>query len=645
MIQSGSIKILTDEIEPEEQFLGFGRYSQTIVNIIKGSEPNFSIGIYGEWGTGKTTLMKAVADKLRIGTDNDILTVWFNAWRYEREDQYAVVSLMKTIAYRMDEHPRYKKMKPVILKSIATIAKGVASRYLITEKSSEEFQKNFVSDMGAIAEADKDTIYFHGIKKIEHAMQQIINESPNSRVIVFIDDLDRCSPTRALEVFESIKVFLDIKGFVYVIGLSHETISKLVSAAYKDIGIDGELYIRKIIQIPILVPDWNSADIEQFIERVLSNKLDEKYSSLISQNKKLISLAVEPNPREVKRFINNFIVSYEIFSPNLDIKANELLVVQTLRVRWYNFYRFFSSNENFRQTVHDLIDQTHNDRVKILDWEQLEKEIDNTQKGLETAQKELESEGLIKVGGYLEDQVELTRKKLEELRNKQKKLGKYHEQLETWPEELRKNVLEMSSELWDFLDKHKEVTLGIINWELYRSAVESAKEIPMTGNAYYLDKAFAMMEKREYEEASKIYDRVLTRDQNNVEVLLNKGLCLYYLRRHEESINYFDRVLEINPKSVLALHRKGSALWYLGRADEANVYYSKALSINPKFQYSLYSKACNEAQRGNVKEALILLEKVIGINEKYRKLARTDNAFYNIIQNREFMNLITERKH
>ena len=134
----------------------------------------------------------------------------------------------------------------------------------------------------------------------------------------------------------------------------------------------------------------------------------------------------------------------------------------------------------------------------------------------------------------------------------------------------------------------------------------------------------------------------LTRDQNNVEALLKKGLSLYYLRRHEESINYFDRVLEINPKSVLALHRKGSALWYLGRADEANVYYSKALSINPKFQYSLYSKACNEAQRGN---ALILLEKVIGINEKYRKLARTDNAFYNITQNREFRNLIDERKH
>lgn len=58
-------------------------------------------------------------------------------------------------------------------------------------------------------------------------------------------------------------------------------------------------------------------------------------------------------------------------------------------------------------------------------------------------------------------------------------------------------------------DIHKGVTFGINNWELYRSAVESAKEIPMTGNAYYLDKALAMMEKREYEEASKIYDRVL----------------------------------------------------------------------------------------------------------------------------------------
>lgn len=62
--------------------------------------------------------------------------------------------------------------------------------------------------MKIMAEADKDTIYFHGIKQIEDAMNKVLEESPKSRIVVFIDDLDRCSPKKALEVFESIKVFL-----------------------------------------------------------------------------------------------------------------------------------------------------------------------------------------------------------------------------------------------------------------------------------------------------------------------------------------------------------------------------------------------------------------------------------------------------
>jgi predicted KAP-like P-loop ATPase len=46
--------------------------------------------------------------KKKIANDNNILTVWFNAWRYEREDQFALVALMKTIAYAMGDLPRYQ---------------------------------------------------------------------------------------------------------------------------------------------------------------------------------------------------------------------------------------------------------------------------------------------------------------------------------------------------------------------------------------------------------------------------------------------------------------------------------------------------------------------------------------------------------
>jgi hypothetical protein len=414
------VKVLTDEVELKP-FLDFDRYSETIIRMIKGSEPNFSIGIYGEWGTGKTTLMKSIEQSLR--SEKDILTVWFNAWRYEREEQFALISLMKTIAYKMDEQPKYEKAKQVLFKSIVTVGKGLASKYVFSDKYIDEIQQNFDSDMKVLAKADKDTIYFHGLKQIEDTMSKIIEDSP-SRIVVFIDDLDRCSPKKALEVFESIKVFLGIKGFIYIIGLSHETIGKLITAEYEKSGIKGDQYIKKIIQIPIMVPEWNSFDIGNLIENVLLNKLDERYSKIIKDNKDLIAIASEANPREVKRFINNFIVSNEIFSINSEVHPQQLLAIQALKVRWLNFYHEITSSgdDEFRNALKEYADMNYRDRLL----------------------------------------------KLRELKSKQQDEKNANREFE-------KRLLDIEPELWKFLDNAKEIIFEIKNWEIYRRAAESTK--------------------------------------------------------------------------------------------------------------------------------------------------------------------------
>jgi hypothetical protein len=59
-----SIKILSDDIE-KKPIIGFDALSSIITNIVKDSEPKFSIGIFGQWGTGKTTLMELVDEKIK----------------------------------------------------------------------------------------------------------------------------------------------------------------------------------------------------------------------------------------------------------------------------------------------------------------------------------------------------------------------------------------------------------------------------------------------------------------------------------------------------------------------------------------------------------------------------------------------------
>jgi DNA-binding Lrp family transcriptional regulator len=169
------------------------------------------------------------------------------------------------------------------------------------------------------------------------------------------------APTIVLEVFESIKVVLGMEGFIYIVGLSHDTITKLISLKYKDSEIKGEHYLRKIIQLPITIPEWNDLDVVTNLIGTLSKKLDAKYSNIVSQNKDLIATAVELNPREVKRFINSFIVSHEIYSYR-NIEKKELLVIQALRVRWNKLYTSISYSKEFRDELQKYCKLSKDDR-------------------------------------------------------------------------------------------------------------------------------------------------------------------------------------------------------------------------------------------------------------------------------------------
>jgi hypothetical protein len=77
-------QILVDD-PAEDPRLGFREYADAFAEIVCGSPPRFAVGIFGTWGSGKTTLMKAIM--ARIEGRDDVIPVWFNAWRYEREQE------------------------------------------------------------------------------------------------------------------------------------------------------------------------------------------------------------------------------------------------------------------------------------------------------------------------------------------------------------------------------------------------------------------------------------------------------------------------------------------------------------------------------------------------------------------------------
>ena len=443
LVQSGLI--LTDDtvIDP---ILDFNLYSNAIVNIIKNSHPKFSIGVFGDWGTGKTTLINSVDKALQ--TDRDLVKIRLEASRYKRE-MFPLASLLKSIAYTLPADKEFENLKQKLetsainfLKRTPDILTSIISKYAseedeISHEMINTFKKELNSKIQLIAELDRDSIYFDGFREINKEIKNLREDNPAFRIVIFVDDLDKCSPGKAFEILEMIRVFHDIEGFIYVIGLSHDMIVKLSKVGNSESSIDGERYIKKLIQVPITLPKWSNQDIIRLVKDLIKKgMIHDKFKDVVDKNIELISVAIDNNPREIKRFLNNFFVACEIFSgkKNFEAKelifsgkknfeAKELLVVQAVHLRWNKFYNILvKSDESFFRGLDKYLKMDDETRLKSLDlYEEKKDEFDT------------------KVWKVLRD-------------------------------------FKSDSDLWDFLVKNSNTLRNVRDWSIYSRAIEVAIE-------------------------------------------------------------------------------------------------------------------------------------------------------------------------
>ncbi len=442
--------ILIDDVE-ETPTHDFDSLSKTISNIMRNSTPHFTIGIYGEWGTGKTTLMKSIARNLVSddvqNEEQFFLPIWFNAWKYEREENLASVSLMKTVGYAMANHDVFDPLSRIIFKGLTIVGKDMMQQIVMqaVSKKRELADEEMEEKMDYINKLYRESVYYEGLDKIKEQMASIREEHGDYRVVVFIDDLDRCSPVKALEVLESIKLFLDMEGFIFVIGLSHKTVTQLITQAYKLTGISGDDYIKKIIQIPIKIPSWTKESIIDLINTTITPRLNSDYTKFLSQNSSMVAKVVDYNPRQLKRFINNVIVAFETFASKQDspeIQFNDIFLVKILKSEWPDFYQELVSNKDF---------------LDIVKW-------------IMTKPKDLR-----KYFKYLRTStVEFP----EEKRNK--RISLLNKIIEYSNGRIDSNHIDMladfENETWIFFENVKEVLFGIDNWKVIDNVMDVVEE-------------------------------------------------------------------------------------------------------------------------------------------------------------------------
>ena len=370
------MKILIDT-PAKEPTLRFKEAAAALAGIIRGSDPRFAVGIFGGWGLGKTTLMKAVQSEFQ--GENKILTVEFNAWRFEREPVLLIPLLDEIRAAVVDRaaHDRSRARKlGSAAKRIGTVVSALAVGFSgsVGIPGAVTISYDAGSAIDAVKElSGKDngigpkSLYLAAFKELRGAVAEL-NGAGVDRTVVFIDDLDRCLPANALEVLEAIKLFFDLDGFIFVVGLDEAAIDRAVQAKYMATPSGGEAagaipgsgreYAKKIFQIPYSIPVIPRENLDELLKSIYKDAgIDgEQLKDLRGVAPYLEKIAVQGrvNPREVRRFINAYTLQTLITK---DLKKRVILALQTLAFRadWRPLYDCAAMDpDSFRSKLRDL---------------------------------------------------------------------------------------------------------------------------------------------------------------------------------------------------------------------------------------------------------------------------------------------------
>jgi len=463
---------INDSPAPKDS-IGFLPYIKALAKLFchKDTQTPLVVGVFGKWGTGKTTFMRLLKDEVKLqgakhkeSPKSMVKQVWFNAWKYDvHSDLWAALlqaitsQVEGTTPLRKKLWRRFRRLNSLgfrgslVLLLVLMAASICASIWLYFKMVYPTGPPSTTPNTG-VPTASINTgsgflsllatallpsgvagvvLYFLGlltpavglIRKIMSPLGLDIKElihgkslpdkvegimmfeknlksslddylDPKGRLIVYIDDLDRCSPEHAVEVIEAVNLFLETDRCIFVLGMDHQLIASSIEVKYKDIserlkelqqgrfpekenaeaddGVAqeghcyGEVFLEKIVQIPISVPKMTSEEAINFASELVPKDKDvvsalqaasgaestitdmpdgrqppDLNISLSPETVKAILtllLHVEANPRSIKRFYNMMSLVHFFYIANRD-QLDEVNEV-SLTMWFFLQYRF-----------------------------------------------------------------------------------------------------------------------------------------------------------------------------------------------------------------------------------------------------------------------------------------------------------------
>ncbi|SEQ39980.1 KAP family P-loop domain-containing protein [Lachnospiraceae bacterium NE2001] len=319
-------------------------YVNALCSFIKNCETPMTISIQGDWGSGKTSMM----NMMKANMQGTVWPIWFNTWQFSQFNMgnSLVFSMMDVILKSLDCEVDVRKK---ILNGLIGFGKRTV-RNISDYTLGGELTSVITNSLdGGQPDFDFASEIIDLKNKFVEAVRSKLEKEHKDRVVIFVDDLDRLQPSKAVELLEVLKLFLDCDNCVFVLAVDYEVVTSGIKQKFgNDVSVEkGRSFFDKIIQLPFKMP-VASYDIHKYVKEMMECMEVDTNENDVTLFFNLIQNSIGFNPRSMKRLFNTYelldIVT-ESTVKNIDdiIRKRVLFAIICTQMSYEKFYLYLTS--------------------------------------------------------------------------------------------------------------------------------------------------------------------------------------------------------------------------------------------------------------------------------------------------------------
>lgn len=312
----------------EQDSLELDGFARALGQFIDSCDTPVTIGVQGDWGIGKTSLLNLVRQHLspRRGRRHRTPTIYLNTWQYAqfRQEEWLGILILNGIIDQIEaEFPEQSAEGASALRDVASLlgkfALGATNQFVASKTGIDVSAGIDRAADGSESGHPRMSALLTEYRTRFASLVSAVVPGEQDRLVIMIDDLDRVTPLRALEILDAIKNFLDVPGCVFVLAVDYAVIQQGVAQRLGEEArlLHGKSYFDKIIQVPFNMPT-TAYRLDRYILRLLGWEKSETGIASCGEQPflpaptsespehvdfftNITSLSVGNNPRSIKR--------------------------------------------------------------------------------------------------------------------------------------------------------------------------------------------------------------------------------------------------------------------------------------------------------------------------------------------------------